>query len=276
MNDNSFFINVCEKYIVNNGLYKYNHNSKYSLTAILNVIEYVLITGASWRSLNLAIFNQNYKWQSIYYHYNKFSEANVFQNIYINLLNKYCKHALSSKLKYISTDTSFIKNEYATDVNFNGYCKKKKLSKISLITDANGVTLSIACKPGNMSDQQLFFYNIDSCMVNLSYESNNNKHKRYLLADSIYDTSKIKSKIKSFKIEPIIAPNKRNTKDKAKILRKQFSPFQKQIFKKRMIVENAFSWIYKSRRTNRRYDKKVKNYLSFIYMALIKIIFKRI
>ena len=49
----------------------------------------------------------------------------------------------SNKLKYLSTDTSFVKNEYASDANFNGYYKKKKLTKLSLITDSNGIPLSV-------------------------------------------------------------------------------------------------------------------------------------
>ncbi len=38
--------------------------------------------------------------------------------------------------------------------------------------------------------------------VDVTYNSNNNKHKRYLMADSIYDTDEIRKKIKSLGIKP--------------------------------------------------------------------------
>lgn len=275
MKSDSHFVNVCKRYILDNNLYNKNHNSLYSLSDIMSAIEYILYTGASWRSLNLPAFNGRYKWQSIYHHFYKFSQANIFQNVYFELLDNYFKNNASTKLKYLSIDTSFIKNEYASDVAFNGYCKKKRLSKISIIVDSNGVPISLTVKPGNISDQSLFFDNINSSFVDIKYQSNNNKHIRYMLADSIYDTHDIRDKIKDLNIVPIISFNKRNTKDKSIIQNKQFNNFQKKIYNKRIKIENTFSWIYKNRRTSRRYDKMVNNYCSFLYMAFIRIIIKR-
>ena len=76
-------------------------------------------------------------------------------------------------------------------------CAQKKaqaLSKLSLIVDANGVTLSALLKPGNESDQKLFFDNFNDLFVSIDYGSN--KHKRYLLADSIYHTKNIINQLK--------------------------------------------------------------------------------
>ena len=85
---NISFKDILKKHIIMRGLFKTNHNSKYSLDQIIDVIEYILITGASWRSLDLSIFNLvNIKWQSIYYHFNKFSDNKVFENVYKYLLN---------------------------------------------------------------------------------------------------------------------------------------------------------------------------------------------
>ena len=276
MGSNSLFKKSCENYILKNNLFKPTKNSIYTIAEILDVIEYILVTGSSWRSLKLSVFGGKYKWESIYYHFNKFSVANVFQNIYFELLDDYFKTNMSSKLKYISTDTSFVKNQYASDAKYNGYCKKKKLSKISFIVDSFGVILSVVISSGNVSDQTLLFENISECLVDINYTSNNNKYTRYFLADSIYDTDDIHEKIKSLNIIPIIAYNKRNTKDESIIRAKQLSNHHKIIYKKRIIIENVFSWVYKNRRTSCRYDKKVINYMSFLYMALIKIILKRL
>lgn len=261
--------------------YKPNHNSIYKLDEILNVIEYVLITGASWRSIDLAIFDNRYKWQSIYYHFNKFSRLNIFEKIYIEILSFYFKYNKSGKLKYLSSDTSFIKNEYASKTNF-GYTGKKRTSKLSLIVDSNGVSISaVISNKGSVSDQKMLLDNLNNMYIDIFYCSDNNKHKRYLLvftrrADSIYDTNNIRDKIKSLNIHPIIYPNKRSTKDKKKLAEKKLKGRDKKIYRKRIIVEHCFSWLYKNRRINRRYDKKENNYMSFLFLALTKIILKRL
>ena len=219
------------------------------------------------------MFNDlNIKWQSIYHHFQKFSRANVFKNVYLKLLNRYFKINRSGKLKYLTVDTSFLKNHYASNVAFNGYCKKKRLSKLSLVVDSNGVPISALIAPGNFSDQKLLFRNWNNLFVEIKQTKRNNKHKRYLLADAIYNTIKIRSLIEDKNITPIIAFNKRNTHKDARKLTK----LQKSISRKRMIVENAFSWIYQNRRIVGRFDKIDRNYLSFLFMALTKILLRRL
>ena len=260
------------KFILNNYLFKPTTNTKYTLDQILDVIEYVLITGASWRSIDLPIFNElNIRWQSIYYHFQKFSKANVFKKVYLQLIDAYFKRNRSGKLKYLSVDTSFLKNLDASNVAFNGYCRKKRLSKLSLIVDSNGVSISALIAAGNHSDQKLFYKNWNDLYVKID-GSNNNKHKRYLLADAIYDTNSIRGTINKKHITPLIAFNKRNSRYDKRVL----SERHKQIFRKRMIVENVFSWIYQNRRTAGRYDKLNRNYYSFLFMALVKILIRRL
>ncbi len=267
---NLYFKDHIKSHILKNNLFKYNHNSKYTIDQILDIIEYILITGASWRSLDLPIFNGiNIKWQSIYHHFIKFSKANVFKKVYLELLNKYFKKNKSGKLKYLSVDTSFIKNYYASNVAFNGYCKKKRLSKLSLIVDSNGIPLSALLVKGNKHDLKIMNVNLNNLFISIepSLTQSNNKHKRYLLADAIYHSHKTNDEIRQMNITPIIAQKKNS---KTKLNRKQ-----KHILKKRMIVENTFCWIFNNRRTNGRYDKHTLNYMSFLFMALIKIIIRR-
>ena len=45
---NLSFKDHIKMYILKNNLFRYNHNSKYTLDQILDVIEYILITGSSW------------------------------------------------------------------------------------------------------------------------------------------------------------------------------------------------------------------------------------
>lgn len=73
------FKDIIKEYIINNNLFNTTSKSIYTLNEILDVVEYILITGASWRSLNLSIFKNTIKWQSIYYHFNKWINLNIFK-----------------------------------------------------------------------------------------------------------------------------------------------------------------------------------------------------
>lgn len=222
----------------------------------------------------MPIFKDNcIKWQSFYYHFKKFSDNRVFENVYKSLLSKYFRTNISGKLKYLSIDSSFIKNEYASNVAFNGCYKKKRLSKLSLIVDSNGIPISVIMARGNYADQTLFYKNINNMFVEIKQLKNNNKHKRYFMADAAYDVSKIRNKIESLNIKPVIWHVKRNRIDKTK--NKNMTDKERQIYKKRIIIENSFSWLFKNRRTNRRYDKADKAYMSYVYMAFTNILLRR-
>jgi len=268
------FKGVIKDYILAHGLYEPTKQTKYTLDQILDVIEYVLITGSSWRSLDLPIFKSaGFKWRSIYYHFQKFSDNHVFENVYKNLLHTYFKVNKSGKLKYLSVDSSFIKNEYASNVGVNGFYKKKRLSKLSLVTDSNVVPISAILAKGNYADQTLFYKNISNMMIQIRQVKKNNKHKRYILADAAYDTNEIRSTISSLNIHPIIWHVKRNRKDKTK--NKKFCKKETMIYNRCIIIENCFSWLYKNRRINRRYDKLNATYKSFMYMAFIRLIIRK-
>lgn len=266
---NFSFKNIIKLFILENQLFKPTTNTKYSLDVILNVIEYVLITGSSWRSLELPIFsNNNIKWQSIYYHFQKFSKAKVFEKVYHKLLTHYFRKNKSAKLKYLSIDSSFILNAYASNVGYNGFYKKKRLSKLSLIVDSNGIPVSALLAKGNKADQSLVRDNMKRLMVDVKYTNNNNKYKRYILADAAYDSSPVRDQIESLNIKPIVWKVRRSNY-------KKFNKHETSIYKKRIIVENCFSWIFKCRRINRRYDKKTINYMSFVYLTFIRLIIGR-
>ena len=272
---------LIKNFIIKNGYYKISPSTKYTLNNILDVIEFVLKTGSSWRSLKLNLFTSlngsQIKWESFYYHFNKFKKSKVFEKIYINLLHKYLKINRSGKLKYILIDSSYIKNDNAIEkTNYNPHFGKKKCSKLSLLTDKNGIPLSIIFDYGSKSDSELFESNINNMLVVINNKPHkNNKFKKYLLADSIYDTKNIRNKCILNNHYPLIKSNKRNTKDPAILKENKMSTYEKTIYKKRIKIENLFSWLYKNRRINRLYDKHVSTYMEFLYLALINVLIKR-
>lgn len=158
-----------------------------------------------------------------------------------------------------------------------GY-KGKRSFKLSLIVDVNGIPLSVLVKPANENDAILGAINLKKSLIDLKYNitNYNNKTKRYLLADSIYYTNDFMDNVKSLNINPIIYPNKKNTKDPELIKNMKLNKTQKKIYKKRTIIENGFSWNYKNKRIKNFNEKDYNNYYSFLYISFLKLILRRL
>jgi transposase len=177
----------------------------------------------------------------------------------------------ATKLKVRMTDTTVIGNKLGEeDVARNVYCKGKKITKISMITDKNGTPLDVSIYPGSKHDSAIYLDQLDDkSLVNRNLEV---KHRGILLADKGYDSSKIRNKLTEKGFTPIIPFNKRNTKDKGKI--KHLCGKHKKIYKRRILIEQTFMKLKRNRRIDVRYDRKTITYKGFVMLAVIDIIQK--
>ena len=90
------------------------------------------------------------------------------------------------------------------------------------------------------------------------------------MTDTCYDSIKLRNRLNDIFYKSIIPFNKRNTKDENKI--KTLTNEDKKLYKSRITIENTFLKIKKNRRLEIVYEKKSKNFLSLIYLSLIKFI----
>lgn len=249
---------------------KYDHtypNQQYELTDIITEIIYVLQTGISWNKLR-----SNIHPRTLQRHHYYFSINNIYKKAYKIILKKYLKKIPLSQLRVISVDTSFLKNINATDrIGRNVQYKSKKGRKISIICDMNGIPLSILVSTGNNHDSNFLPKHLnDLKKLKLAYD------ERYFCGDAIYSSINNKKIIKENDLTPIIAYNKRNTKDEQKILENKMTEDEKEIYKKRIKSENSFCWLKKNKRIEQCYEKKYMPFLGFVWLAYLRIILKRI
>jgi len=80
----------------------------------------------------------------------------------------------------------------------------------------------------------------------------------YVLADRSYDTWKILQKIKEISAEAVI-PSRSN--------RKVQRDYEKELYKKRNLIEKAIGKLKRFRRIATRYDRKAVHIKSFLYLA---------
>ncbi len=233
-------------------------SQKYKLIDMLKQILMILKQGYSWRFVSEIKTTIN--WNSIYKVFNKLNYYDIFKSTYIDTLKIYLKKGTNKKLQYISTDTSVCYNRYNNDkVGKNKYYKNKNASKLSIICDSNGHPLYLNMYKSNMNDSKILYEQLEEQpLIDLSY-------KKYFLADKGYDSTLLRNKLLDENYTPIIAYNKRNIKDVTKI--KYLSKDHKEIYKKRIMVENVFCKLQNYKRLHKLYERKIKNYMGYLYLA---------
>jgi len=238
----------------------YSHcfpHSKYSIDNILDGILFILKTGISWRDSPSIV-----KWSSLYFHYCRFVSNNIFKKMYIRLRSKYMSNH-KSNIQII--DSTFILNKFGKNhIARNKFFKNKNCNKVSLITDINGIPLSVLINTGNVHDLSFIQKHMkDLLLLNKKY----NKKDIILLADKSYESKKVRKNIKN-KRYILMIPKKKNMKIDY--------PFNKKLYKKRLVIEHTFQKLKIFRRIITRYDSKIKNYVGFLYLAISQIIYKNI
>jgi Transposase DDE domain len=81
------------------------------------------------------------------------------------------------------------------------------------------------------------------------------RYKQNFLADSGYHSSKNKTYLKNLGYNPIIKYNKRNTQNPNIIKDNELTIDEKNIYKRRPIIEATFSWIKNYPTINQNYQK---------------------
>ena len=259
--------NLINKNINLNKIFNYKtKNRKYSNKTLIKCIIDILKDGISFRSIGKY---KKIKWQTIYKFYYKLIQNNVIKIIFDNIVDNYKKKILKNNI--FITDTTLIPNKLGINhIGYNPQYPKHKTSKISIISDINGIPLNICCSDGCTNDSKILYNQLDDFKNSNSDLLNNNN---ILLGDAGYDSNKIREKLNNIKFGKLLAArNKRNIKNKYKLELIKLSPEEKKLLKKRIKIEHINAQLKQYKRISIRYDKYISNYINFVYLACINII----
>lgn len=120
-------------------------------------------------------------------------------------------------------------------------------------------------RPVNEHDSVLFPDSIDRLADFASLISLDLKGS-YLTLDSGFDSDYNKWLIRYHDMIPMIKPNRRGTKDEAK-LEMMYADFNEQIYQQRFTIERTFAWQDTYRKLVIRYEKLEATHLGFKYLA---------
>lgn len=244
-----------KKIILNNKHLKnsYNQlhtNSKYSLDLITDELFYFFKSGVSWNLLRSPINSK-----TLFWHFSRFVKNNIFLKLYNKIKNIYLKKYIKNENKLL-IDSTIIYNKFGINkIGRNKFYKNKNTTKISLMTDIYGFPLSVLFMKGNYHDNSVFDKHIRDSLLLLP-----NKQIK-IIADKAYSSKKNYSLLDSKNITHIIPP-RRNMK-----LALNYK-YNKDEYIKRIKIEHIFSRLKMYRRLNFRYEKYLRYFSGFVYLAL--------
>jgi transposase len=252
-----------------------HHRQKYTINELLTNVFIVLKNGLSFREIS--IYTKIY-WNTVYKFFIKLTKHKIINEIYSNTINKYLieinKNSYQNK-KYLFTDTTIIQNKLGVDkVSINPQLKKHKSSKISIVIDDFGVPINSDIFLSSINDAKIADLQINNIIKLHPLMCTNNN---ILIGDAAYDSNNIRKLLTDFKIGVLLTPkNIRNTKNTEKIKSNQLSLEQKLLLNKRILVEHTINRYKQFKRLNNRYDKKSENFKTFLFIASLIIVNKKI
>ena len=201
---------------------------------MVQAILYRLKTGCQWRELPMKqFFRISYSWQSVYYHFQKWSKDGSWERVWTTLLARY-KHKLDmSSIQLDGTHTPTKRGGEA--VAYQGR-KKCKTSNMLIISDSKGIPL--ACSDaisGNHNDAYELVDNVNIMLANIR-SANISTQGLFLNADAGFDISEFR--LSCFKNDIIdnIDVNKRNGQQNDYL-------FDELLYKCRFVIERTNAWL---------------------------------
>ena len=211
-----------------------NKNTKVECYQVVNAILYRLKTGCQWREIPLKqFFRTSYRWQSVYYHFNKWTIDGSWENLWSAVLRKYKNKLDMSSIQLDGSHTCAKRG--GENTAYQGR-KRAKTTNMLILTDNNGIPLSCS-EPiaGNHNDA----YNLSEIMEQMLSNINHSDictKGLFLNADAGFDVEDFRSFCSKNEIIDNIALNRRNGTDFDLL-------FDHLLYKNRFVIERTNAWI---------------------------------
>ena len=222
--------------------------------AVLEGALWILNTGAQWEMLPQCY--PNYK--TVHRCFQNWCRNEVLRRVLADIANELRERGeLDQEECFIDATFAFAKGGGAEI----GPTKRGKGVKIMAIVDRHGLPLSVSTHAANHHEVRLVqlcfdFYMIEAKPVNL-------------IGDRAYDSDPLDEELRKEGIE-VIAPHRGNrvkprTQDHRRLSR----------YKRRWLVERFFAWIQWQRRILIRWEYHAHNFLGFVQLACLLVLFRR-
>lgn len=243
---------------------------KVPMWKIVKAILYKLKTGVQWRQLPLRQFFgfARFSWQSVFYHFNKWSKVGIWKKCYEQLLLNNRKQLNLSSVNFDGTHTPVKRG--GQKVGYQGR-KKTKTTNLLILTDDRGVPIGWSEPISGQHHDSYELVKTASKIFDQMVGIDLSCKGLFLNADSGFDVKKFKELCYQKDIIFNIDKNKRRgSKDDEN----DIYVFDNELYKRRFVVEQLNAWVDGFKTLVIRYETTSVNWMSFHYLAF-SIIFLR-
>lgn len=223
---------------------------------LLQGIYYLLRTGIHWKAIPNCFGSSS----TLHRFFIKLVHMNFFKMLWTKELENYqAKHGLHLSVQ--AMDCAHRKSQLGRDKSGNSPVdRRKKGTKLSVLSEKNGIVLGMAVGPSNQHDSKLFLETIRSVPASIKQPQYKEMH-----LDAAYDSAEIRTILFNYYFVPKIARNQR---------RKKIKP-ENPLGYCRWFIEPVHSWMNRFRAISVRYSKYASNYFALAQFAVSIIIFKK-
>jgi putative transposase len=143
--------------------------------------------------------------------------------------------------------------------------RSKLGSKRHILTDKNGIPLSIVITSANTHDVTVAIDTVDSIVIKRPSYNKSSKHKQNLCFDKAYHSNEVEQEI----IKRGYIPHIRHRREEKKKNNKKHPA-------RRWVVERTNSWHNRFRKLFTRYEKKEENYFGLVELANSLIVYRKL
>ncbi|WP_370466993.1 IS5 family transposase [Streptomyces sp. 5-10] len=225
--------------------------------AVLAAIIFVAMSGCTWRQLP-PVFGAS--WQTAHRRFTDWSTARVWAKLHRVVLDRL---GANGKLDWSRCviDSVSVRAVKGALTGPNPTDRGKLGSKVHVICDRNGLSISVGISGTNLHDSQALIPLMRGIPSIRSRYGPRRRRPAKLHADKAYDFAHLRSWLRRGQIVPRIA----------RYGEESFS----RLGRHRWVVERTMSWLNGCRRLHRRYERKAEHFLAFVGIASTLICYRR-
>ncbi|WP_408059250.1 IS5 family transposase [Streptomyces erythrochromogenes] len=227
--------------------------------AVLAAILFVATSGCAWRQLP-PVFGAS--WQTVHRRFTDWTTARVWAKLHRVILDELGANGDLDWSRCAIDSVSVRALKRGTLTGPNPTDRGKKGSKIHLLTDRNGLPMSLGISGANTHDSQGLEPLVRGIPPIRSRRGPRRRRPGKLHGDKGYDYDHLRKWLRARNITPRIA--RRGVESSERLGRH------------RWVVERTMAWLNGFRRLHRRYEQRAEHFLGFAAIACALICFRRL
>jgi len=243
---------------------------KVKMWRIVKAILYKLKTGIQWEHLPMRQFFGfiRYSWQSVYYHFNKWSQTGQWERCYKQIINDYRAKLDMSVVNFDGTHSPAKRGGQA--VGYQGR-KKCKTSNMLILTDRQGIPIGWSEPIGGEHHDSFELRKNASKILNSIEQNGISIDGLFLNADAGFDVKDFRLLCEQKGIFANIDFNKRRSSDSTN----DDYMLDDELYKERFSVEQLNAWVDGFKSLRFRYETRSSNWMALHCLAFAVIFIRK-